>query len=237
MKLHTREWGSGDRLAVLVHGIMADSRCWWRVGPELAARGYRVIAVDLPGHGESPRADAYPPELFASSLAESVPARPELAIGHSLGGLTLGLAVERLMPGRAIYSDPAFRLPTPESGALESMADFTDETGELIAALHPGFSAEEVAVEVEMLARWDRGSALSLVEASGMDFTPAPVVPSLVQVADPSFLVPPAFQEELRGKGFEVRVVTGAEHTIHRHLFEDFLAGLEGWIRPAAAAR
>ncbi|NUS01070.1 MAG: alpha/beta fold hydrolase [Nonomuraea sp.] len=232
MKLHTRVWGSGDRLAVLIHGIMADSQCWWRVGPELAARGYRVIAVDLPGHGESPRADAYPPELFASSVVESVPARPELAIGHSLGGLTLGLAVDRLLPARAVYSDPAFRLPSPESRSLESMASFTDVTAEQIAAVHPGFPAEEVAVEVEMLARWDPRTALSLIDASGMDFTPAPVVPSLVQVADPSFLVPPDFQEELRGKGFEVRVVAGAEHTIHRHLYDDFLAGLDGWITP-----
>jgi pimeloyl-ACP methyl ester carboxylesterase len=230
MRLHTREWGSGDRLAVLIHGIMADSQCWWRVGPELAARGYRAIAVDLPGHGQSPRADAYPPELLASSVLESVPVRPELAIGHSLGGLTLALAVDQLLPQRAIYSDPAFRLPPMESRSLESMAEFADVTGEKIAAAHPAFSAEEVAVEVEMLALWDPVSAMSLISASGLDFTPAPDVPSLVQVADPSFLVPPDFQDELRGKGFEVRIVKGAEHTIHRHLFDDFFTGLEGWV-------
>nr|BFE86321.1 hypothetical protein GCM10020093_089220 [Planobispora longispora] len=55
MRLNTCEWGSGDRVAVLIHGIMASSRCWWRVGPALAERGYRVVAVDLPGHGGSPR--------------------------------------------------------------------------------------------------------------------------------------------------------------------------------------
>ncbi|WP_084961716.1 alpha/beta fold hydrolase [Thermoactinospora rubra] len=232
MQLHTREWGSGDRLAVLIHGIMADSRCWWRVGPALAERGYRVIAVDLPGHGESPRAEAYPPELFASSVLESVPARPDLAIGHSLGGLTLALAVDRLLPGRAIYSDPAFRLPVLEGGTpmTDTFASASQWTAEQIAAMHPGFSAEEVAVEVEMLQRWDPRTALSLSEAAGADFTPAPVVPSLVQLAEPSFLVPPAFAAELEQKGFEVRVVAGAEHTIHRHLFEDFMAGLDGWI-------
>jgi pimeloyl-ACP methyl ester carboxylesterase len=46
--LHTREWGAGDRVAVLLHGTMADSRAWWRVGPALALRGYRAIGVDLP---------------------------------------------------------------------------------------------------------------------------------------------------------------------------------------------
>ncbi|MFI9554266.1 alpha/beta fold hydrolase [Nonomuraea endophytica] len=232
MKLHTREWGTGDRVALLIHGIMADSRCWWRVGPALAELGYRVIAVDLPGHGASPRAEHYTPESLAASVLESVPPRPALAIGHSLGGLTLGVAVDRLMPGRAIYSDPAFRLPVLEGGIpmTDLMAQAAGATAGEIAAMHPGFSAEEVSVEVEMLTCWDPQTALSLSGLAGTDLTPEPVAPSLVQVADPSFLVSPEFQEELVGKGFEVRVVKGAEHTIHRHLFEDFMSGLDGWL-------
>ncbi|MEU7000946.1 alpha/beta fold hydrolase [Nonomuraea sp. NPDC046570] len=233
MQLHIREWGpQTGKVAVLIHGIMADSRCWWRVGPHLASLGYRVVAVDLPGHGRSARAEAYSPELFAASVLESVPAAPELAIGHSLGGLTLAVAVERLRPGRAIYSDPAFRLPRLEGGTpmTDLMAQFKEATVEQVAAMHPGWSAEENAVEVEMLELWDPRTALSLSEIVGSDHTPEPVVPSLVQLADPSFLVSPEYAEELAAKGFEVRVVKGAEHTIHRHLFEDFLTGLDGWI-------
>ncbi|MER5623318.1 alpha/beta fold hydrolase [Streptosporangium sp. NPDC002544] len=229
--LHTREWGRGDRVAVLIHGIMADSRCWWRVGPALAERGYRVVAVDLPGHGESPRAEEYTPELYASSVLESVPATPELAIGHSLGGLTLSLAVERLKPGRAIYSDPAFRIPRIDGvdfGAM--MAAAKDQTVEMVRQVHPGWSAEECALEIEMLASWDPATAMALNSFAGSDFTPEPVVPSLVQQADPSELISPEAAEALISKGFEVRVVKGAEHTIHRHLFEDFMAGLDGWI-------
>ncbi|WP_214326968.1 alpha/beta fold hydrolase [Nonomuraea sediminis] len=232
MKLHTREWGDGDRVAVLIHGIIADSRCWWRVGPALADRGYRVVAVDLPGHGQSPRADMYTPDLLASSVLESVPANPALAIGHSLGGLTLGLAVSQLMPSRAIYSDPAFRLPVlPDGSAVTSqMAAVKDLSVEQMAAVHPEFSAEEVALEVEMTKLWDPATATSLSTVAGKDFTPPLPVPSLVQVADPSFLVSPEYQEELRGKGFEVRVVAGATHTIHRHLFDAFMSGLDDWL-------
>ncbi|GAA2643861.1 alpha/beta fold hydrolase [Nonomuraea recticatena] len=232
MQLHTREWGTGERVAVLIHGIMASSECWWRVGPALAERGYRVIAVDLPGHGASPRAESYPVELMASSVLESVPSAPALAIGHSLGGLTLAAAVDRLLPDKAVYSDPAFRMPVLEGGVAvtDGFAAAKDWTAEQIAAMHPGFSAEEVAVEVEMLKGWDPRTALALGKVVGIDFTPAPVVPSLVQIADPSFLVAPAFAEELRERGFEVRIVKGAEHTIHRHLFDDFLSGLDGYI-------
>jgi pimeloyl-ACP methyl ester carboxylesterase len=71
--LATRAWGGGaDRsrpLAVLVHGVTSSSRTWWRVGPALAERGYRVLAVDLRGHGASPRPVA---GLAAADLAADV---------------------------------------------------------------------------------------------------------------------------------------------------------------------
>ncbi|GAA3272619.1 hypothetical protein GCM10010493_57940 [Streptomyces lavendulae subsp. grasserius] len=69
MQLRTQTWGEGDRLALLVHGIMSDHRTWRRVGPALAGRGYRVVAVDLRGHGASGRGE-YSPELFADDLVE-----------------------------------------------------------------------------------------------------------------------------------------------------------------------
>ncbi len=46
------EWGDpADRPLVLIHGVTASARIWWRIGPALAAGGRRVVAVDLPGHG------------------------------------------------------------------------------------------------------------------------------------------------------------------------------------------
>src|SRR5215467_2072803 len=79
MKLHVREWGTGDRVAVLIHGITSDSTGWRRLGPDLAGRGYRVLAPDLRGHGLSDRGE-YSPETWANDVVESVPAGPELAL-------------------------------------------------------------------------------------------------------------------------------------------------------------
>lgn len=104
MRLHTTSWGSGDRIALLVHGMMADHRTWRRVGPALAERGYRVIAVDLRGHGRSGRAagpEEYRPEDHADDLVETLPAGAEVAVGHSLGGLVLARALGRLASRRA----------------------------------------------------------------------------------------------------------------------------------------
>ena len=49
---HVREWGSAEAPALLLlHGAGASSETFWRVGPALAASGWRSIALDLPGHG------------------------------------------------------------------------------------------------------------------------------------------------------------------------------------------
>ncbi|QES47095.1 alpha/beta hydrolase [Streptomyces venezuelae] len=231
MLLHTHTWGEGDRIALLIHGIMADHRTWRRVGPALAERGYRVIAVDLRGHGESGRGE-YSPQLFADDLVETLPAGAELAIGHSLGGLTLSLAVDRLKPLRAVFSDPAWHLASSEEGfGPETFAQFKTASKEEIQAMNPRWEEADVDIELETLAAWDESTALSLGPLFGTDLLPAaPVVPSLVQLADPSFLISAERAALLADRGFEVRLVAGAGHTIHRDDFEGFMVSLNGWI-------
>ncbi|MFC1409898.1 alpha/beta fold hydrolase [Streptacidiphilus sp. N1-12] len=232
MKLNTREWGSGDRIALLVHGIMSDSRTWRRVGPALAERGYRVIAVDLRGHGASGRGE-YTPALYADDLVETLPQGAELAIGHSLGGLTLSRAVDRLRPARAVYSDPAWRFVQRDRGFDPAMfVDFAAQaTAETITAMNPRWEQADVQVELETLAVWDSATALALSgREAEAELPDKPVVPSLVQLADPSFLIGPEDARTLRDRGFEVRTVAGAGHTVHRDDFDGFLSSLEGWI-------
>jgi pimeloyl-ACP methyl ester carboxylesterase len=48
-----REYGSGSRAVVLIHGLLMDGRMYARLAPALAKRGHRVIAVDMLGHGTS----------------------------------------------------------------------------------------------------------------------------------------------------------------------------------------
>jgi pimeloyl-ACP methyl ester carboxylesterase len=89
--------GSGDPL-VLLHGIGSSRKAWDPVVPALA-RHFDVIAVDLPGFGESP---ALPPEVepTPAALADAVAAlldhlglRTPHVAGNSLGGwVTLELA-------------------------------------------------------------------------------------------------------------------------------------------------
>jgi pimeloyl-ACP methyl ester carboxylesterase len=80
--------GAGEVL-LLVHGIGGSADCWRDVVHKLAAR-YRVIAVDLLGHGQSdkPRGD-YSLGAFAVWLRDFLDAldiRYATVIGHSFGG-------------------------------------------------------------------------------------------------------------------------------------------------------
>jgi pimeloyl-ACP methyl ester carboxylesterase len=49
------EYGAGDRVLVLTHGLLMNGRMYEKLGPEMAAQGNRVICVDLLGHGGSDR--------------------------------------------------------------------------------------------------------------------------------------------------------------------------------------
>lgn len=82
------EMGAGPPL-VLIHGIQDSHRTWRRVAP-LLARHFRLLMVDLPGHGYSGRPDApYTLPWFAGVLAEWMEeigvAKAHLC-GHSYGG-------------------------------------------------------------------------------------------------------------------------------------------------------
>ncbi len=80
--------GEGRPLA-LVHGITESRRTWDPLLAPLIAAGYRVVAVDLRGHGASSKVAPYDLATMAADLG-AVLAEEQiddaLVIGHSLGG-------------------------------------------------------------------------------------------------------------------------------------------------------
>jgi pimeloyl-ACP methyl ester carboxylesterase len=88
MLAHSRT-GTGPPL-VLLHGIGLDRATWDPVVP-LLAREREVIAVDLPGFGETPVLGGTPTvEALAAAVEELGLERPHV-VGNSLGG---GIALE-----------------------------------------------------------------------------------------------------------------------------------------------
>ena len=89
-RLFCVEEGRGP-LVLLVHGWPDFSWTWHRQIPVLAAAGYRVVAVDLPGYGRSDKpAVSYDEHWVNQCLAGAVQAlgaERAVIVGHDWGGL------------------------------------------------------------------------------------------------------------------------------------------------------
>lgn len=87
---------------VFVHGLGGSQSTWASVLGDFAEE-YRIVAVDLPGHGASDKPDPGSADYSIAGLAnalgqaiETLDLAPAVIIGHSLGGATaLQLALDR----------------------------------------------------------------------------------------------------------------------------------------------
>ena len=103
---------------ILIHGIASSYHSWDDLIPELIQDGYAAYALDLLGHGDSPKpaSRAYQMEwmyLHFSSWMQSLHlTEPAILIGHSLGGY-LALEYARRVPAwtrSLVLVDPLYSL-------------------------------------------------------------------------------------------------------------------------------
>ena len=98
-----REQGSGIPLTLL-HGISSGAASWHK---QMALPGYRVLAWDMPGYGESPMLAATPADAgdYADALARMLDragVEQTILVGHSLGAL-VAAAFAAKYPQRVLY--------------------------------------------------------------------------------------------------------------------------------------
>lgn len=119
-----RTWGQGDHLVVLIHGRSANSRWWDHIAPLLvdAEIGIRVVAVDLPGHGDSDWRATYTIGAWARDVAQLIEAErgqhDPVVVGHSMGSsVALVLASLGLVPLAGMVAiDPPIGIPHAQNG-------------------------------------------------------------------------------------------------------------------------
>src|SRR5262249_2349729 len=88
--IHYLAWGvAGRRGLVFVHGGGAHAH-WWTHIAATFANEFRVVAVDLSGHGDSDHRANYVPEQWAGEVlavaAEGGISGHPVVVGHSMGG-------------------------------------------------------------------------------------------------------------------------------------------------------
>lgn len=101
IRVHSSTRGKGPRTLILVHGWTCDDRTWQSQVAELS-RSYRVITLDLPGHGKSasPKDGKLSMNLFARAIEavrEEQHAERVVLAGHSMGTAAI-MQYARLYP-------------------------------------------------------------------------------------------------------------------------------------------
>lgn len=85
--IHFQTVGEGEKAIVFVHGWTCNADFWKE--SVSAFPEYRVIAVDLPGHGKSDKPEtAYTMEYFANSIKsvmKKAKVKKAVLVGHSMG--------------------------------------------------------------------------------------------------------------------------------------------------------
>jgi pimeloyl-ACP methyl ester carboxylesterase len=98
-RIHYSDSGNGTTL-VLLHGYLESSEVWNGFEDKLASK-FRIISVDLPGHGLSDiYSDVHTMEFMATAIKElfvKLGVKKACLIGHSLGGYVT-LAFLELFP-------------------------------------------------------------------------------------------------------------------------------------------
>ena len=93
LRIAVHEWGDeGDDPLFLVHGGFDFARTYSEFAPRLARAGWRVVAWDQRGHGDSDHAALYGWDADirdALSVMASVTDQPAPVVGHSKGGAVM----------------------------------------------------------------------------------------------------------------------------------------------------
>jgi pimeloyl-ACP methyl ester carboxylesterase len=128
-RLAADAWGAEDGPPLLLlHGGGQTRGAWGAAGARLAELGWRVVAPDLRGHGESDWVDGgtYDVDLFADDVRALVAGlgAPPVLVGASLGGLSSLLAAGERPRAHAralVLVDVAHR---PEPAGVRRIFDF-----------------------------------------------------------------------------------------------------------------
>ena len=124
LNIHSTVTGTGSKTVILVHGYTCDETTWTEQVPALAKQ-YRVVTLDLPGHGksDSPKDGKFSMDLFARAIEAvraEVKADRVVLVGHSMGTPVV-MRYAHLYPQHTlamVFVDGLMPLPPAQAAAM-----------------------------------------------------------------------------------------------------------------------
>lgn len=240
--IHYVTAGTGGTALVFVHAWSCDKSYWDRQIDSFAPQ-YRVVAIDLAGHGESglDRRDYTVPAFAGDVVAvvESLGLRRIVLIGHSMGGPVIAEAVRRLtgqVVGLVTVDVFKTAIPLPNEEEFRDFIapikrDFRRAREKMVRTY---FSPQSDAELVEHIAR-DMASAppavgvSAMAETFGWMFKEAPATLASLNVPLRHINADPEVKKSAANG--DVVWIAGAGHFIPQEAPEQFNAALAGVLR------
>ena len=98
-RLRVLSWGTGPRTVLLLHGWGSHAPRFSNLIEQLLAQGWRVIAFDAPGHGQSSGRSSSLPQFEAALAAVlTLHAPVHAVVAHSMGALAAAAVLAQTPP-------------------------------------------------------------------------------------------------------------------------------------------
>ena len=174
-----RSWGKANATPLLLlHGVTSSSLGWWRVGPALAAAGFRVHAPDMPGHGRTGswrghwRFHDNARDLVTLVEAFRIPGDELGLVGHSWGAVTAAaFPAVGLAPARLVLVDPPVQplagMAAMTLDPIERRYETADAALAAMGAANPTWVFGDVAAKAEALTQFDEAAVGEVLLRNG----------------------------------------------------------------------
>ncbi len=160
VKISYIDEGKGNPALIFVHGLSIN-KFYWNPQIKYFSKNYRVVAVDLAGHGESENTrNNYTVQAYAEDVAavvENLNLEEVILIGHSMGGAII-IEAAKLLKERAIgligidtYHDLQVKYSQEEIDEfIETFkSDFKNASKEFVLGMFPQNADTGIVSKVE----------------------------------------------------------------------------------------
>ena len=245
------EQGQGD-VVLLLHGIGGGKTIWAGSLSALASAGYRAVAMDFPGYGDSPGT----PTLQAMvdsvlALLDHLGAERSALVGHSMGGMVaqelVAAAPRRVQSLVLACTSSAFgkadgdwqaRFVAERLAPLDAGLGMAGMAAQLVPAMvAPAAAPEALAASIAVMARVPEASyrsALRAIAAFDRRSALADIrIPTLCLAGEHDRTAPPEVMQRLaqRVTGAEYRCLPDAGHIANVEQPEAFNAAVIDFLR------